>query len=578
VLREGLQQMIMNKLLSSKYWWIYLLVLLVAVNYLASQIHYRMDLTAEKRYTLSEPTKKLLRNLDDRVSISFFLDGEMPAPFKNLSNETKELLQEFRELGKTNIQLKFGRPGEGLNDTARINFINYITDTLGLKPTNVQVQASAGESQEERLVYPGALISYKDNDIAVNLLEGQSMTGGYQTLNNAEALLEYRFASAIQKLTTDTVPVVGYLLGNGEPQTYNFYDLIEHTIRPRYGFSFVPIDSVPVIPPEFDAIMIVKPTVPFNDDQKLKIDQYVMNGGKVIWMIDQLYAEMDSLQRSQSDFVAFDRGLNADDILFKYGVRINRDLVQDIKCDKLPQVVGSFGDKPQVELIPWPYFPLLSSYSGHPISKNLDDVLSIFPNSIDTVKTEGIQKTILLATSSASRSLSTPAIVTLNSAKTREEVSSFTQKNIPVAVLLEGQFTSLYANRLAGAKADALARAGSPFRNSSTPGNKMIVISDADLVANVVSQKDGPLPMGENQYTQYKYANQDFIINCIEYLTNPSGILETRAKDYSLRLLDPKKVDSGKLQWQILNILVPMGMIILFGIVYQAVRRRKYQG
>jgi ABC-2 type transport system permease protein len=578
VLREGLQQMIMNKLLSSKYWWIYLLVLLVAVNYLASQIHYRMDLTAEKRYTLSEPTKKLLRNLDDRVSISFFLDGEMPAPFKNLSNETKELLQEFRELGKTNIQLKFGRPGEGLNDTARINFINYITDTLGLKPTNVQVQASAGESQEERLVYPGALISYKDNDIAVNLLEGQSMTGGYQTLNNAEALLEYRFASAIQKLTTDTVPVVGYLLGNGEPQTYNFYDLIEHTIRPRYGFSFVPIDSVPVIPPEFDAIMIVKPTVPFNDDQKLKIDQYVMNGGKVIWMIDQLYAEMDSLQRSQSDFVAFDRGLNADDILFKYGVRINRDLVQDIKCDKLPQVVGSFGDKPQVELIPWPYFPLLSSYSGHPISKNLDDVLSIFPNSIDTVKTEGIQKTVLLATSSASRSLSTPAIVTLNSAKTREEVSSFTQKNIPVAVLLEGQFTSLYANRLAGAKADALARAGSPFRNSSTPGNKMIVISDADLVANVVSQKDGPLPMGENQYTQYKYANQDFIINCIEYLTNPSGILETRAKDYSLRLLDPKKVDSGKLQWQILNILVPMGMIILFGIVYQAVRRRKYQG
>ncbi|HTF28417.1 MAG TPA: gliding motility-associated ABC transporter substrate-binding protein GldG [Flavitalea sp.] len=461
----------MNKLLSSKYWWIYLLIILVGINYLASQFHYRMDLTAEKRYTLSEPTKKLLRNLSDRVSVTFFLDGEMPAPFKNLSNETKELLQEFRELGKSNIQLKFGRPGEGMNDTARVEFINYLTDSLGLKPTNVQVQASAGESQEERLVYPGALISYKDNEIAVNLLEGQSMTGGYQTLNNAEALLEYRFANAIQKITTDTVPVIGYLLGNGESYSYNVYDLITNTLKPRYGFGWAPIDSFAVIPKDFDALMIVKPTIPFNDNQKLKIDQYVMNGGKVIWLMDQLYAEMDSLVRSESDFVAFDRGLNADDLLFKYGVRINQDLVQDIKCDKLPQVVGNLGNKPQVELIPWPYFPLLSSYSNHPISKNLDDVLSIFPNSIDTVKTEGIKKTVLLATSSASRSLSTPAIVTLNSAKTREEVSTFNRKNIPIAVLLEGQFSSLYANRLGKAKADSLSAAGQPFRSSSGPGN-----------------------------------------------------------------------------------------------------------
>jgi ABC-2 type transport system permease protein len=567
----------MNKLLSSKYWWIYLLLILIGINYLASGLHYRLDLTEERRYTLSEPTKRLLRNLDDRVSITFFLDGEMPAPFKKLSNESKELLQEFKELGKSNIQLKFGRPGDGLNDTARINFINYLTDTLGLKPTNVQVQASAGESQEERLVYPGAVIAYKDNEIAVNLLEGQSMTGGYQTLNNAEALLEYRFASAIQRVTTDSVAVVGYLLGNGQPQTYNVYNLIENTLKPRYGFGFVPIDSFAVLPQEFDALMIVKPTTPFNDDQKLKIDQYIMNGGKVIWLIDKLYAEMDSLVRTQSDFVAFDRNLNLDDILFKYGVRINPDLVQDIKCDKLPQVVGNFGDKPQVELIPWPYFPLLSSYSDHPISKNLDDVLSIFPNSIDTVKTEGINKTVLLATSSASRSLSTPAIVTLNSAKTKEEISTFNRRNIPVAMLLEGTFSSLYSNRLSRSKADSLNAVGHPFRNNSVSKNKMIVISDADIVSNVFTQKDGPLAMGENQFTNYKYANQDFILNSIEYLTNPSGILEARAKDFTLRLLDPKKVDSSKLQWQTLNIIVPMAMITLFGIIYQYIRRRKYQ-
>ena len=567
----------MNKLLSSKYWWIYLLLILIGINYFASVLHYRLDLTAENRYTLSEPTKKLLRNLDDRVSITFFLDGEMPAPFKKLSNETKELLQEFKELGKSNIQLKFGRPGEGLDDTARINFINYITDSLGLKPTNVQVQANAGESQEERLVYPGAVITYKDNEIAVNLLEGQSMTGGYQTLNNAEALLEYRFANAIQKVTTDSVAVIGYLVGNGQSETYNVYDLIENTLKPRYGFGFVPIDSFAVLPQDFDALMIVKPTIPFSDDQKLKIDQYVMNGGKVIWLIDKLYAEMDSLLRSQSDFVAFDRNLNLDDILFKFGVRINPDLVQDIKCEKLPQVVGNFGDKPQVEMIPWPYFPLLSAYSGHAISKNLDDVLSIFPNSIDTVKTDGIKKTVLLATSSASRSLSTPAIVTLNSGKTKEEVSTFNRKNIPVAMLLEGRFSSLYANRLSKSKADSLNAVGHPFRNNSVSENKMIVISDADIVSNVFTQKDGPLAMGENQFTHYKYANQDFLLNSIEYLTNPSGILEARAKDFTLRFLDPKKVDSTKLQWQVLNIVIPMVMIILFGVVYQYVRRRKYQ-
>ncbi|RYF99676.1 MAG: gliding motility-associated ABC transporter substrate-binding protein GldG, partial [Chitinophagaceae bacterium] len=304
---------------------------------------------------------------------------------------------------------------------------------------------------------------------------------------------------------------------------------------------------------------------------------YVMHGGKVIWLVDQLYAEMDSLARNQSDFVAFDRGLNLDDILFKYGVRINQDLVQDIKCDKLPQVVGSYGDKPQVELVPWPYFPLLSSGAGHPISKNLDDVLSIFPNSIDTVKAEGIRKTVLLATSSASRSLSTPAIVTLNSAKTKEEVKSFNRSNIPVAVLLEGKFNSLYSNRIGKAKADSLAAIGQPFRNNAENENKMIVVSDADLVSNVFTQKDGPLGMGENQFTGYKFANQDFILNCIEYLTNPSGILEARGKDFTLRLLDPKKVDSDKGFWQVINIAVPMVVIVIFGTVYQFIRRRKYQ-
>jgi gliding-associated putative ABC transporter substrate-binding component GldG len=302
-----------------------------------------------------------------------------------------------------------------------------------------------------------------------------------------------------------------------------------------------------------------------------------MNGGKVIWMVDRLYAELDSLMRKQSDFVAFDRNLNLDDLLFKYGVRINPDLVQDLQCDKIPLVVGSFGDKPQMQLTDWYYFPLLNSYSEHPIAKNLNQVLSIFPNSIDTIKTPNIRKTILLASSANSRSLVTPAIVSLNSVKTEEDLKTFDKQHLPVAVLLEGKFSSLYSNRLGKSTIDSFSQVfHQPFL-PSVENNKMIVIADADIVSNVFSPKEGPMEMGFNQFTNVQYANKDFILNSLEYLVNPSGILETRAKDYTLRLLDVKKIDREKGFWEILNIGLPVVLVILFGLLYNMSRKRKYQ-
>ncbi|RYF90005.1 MAG: gliding motility-associated ABC transporter substrate-binding protein GldG, partial [Chitinophagaceae bacterium] len=313
------------------------------------------------------------------------------------------------------------------------------------------------------------------------------------------------------------------------------------------------------------------------DRQKLKLDQYIMNGGKVIWMIDNLYAEMDSLMRTQSDFVAFDRGLNLEDQLFRYGARINQDLVQDMQCDRLPLAVGNYGDKPQMQLVPWPYFPLLSSYSDHPISKNLNTVLSIFPNSIDTVEAEGIRKTILLASSDHSRRLNTPAMVSLNSVRTEEDLNTFNQQHLPIAVLLEGKFTSMYSNRLPASTADSLKNVfKQPFLSQAAFENKMIVISDADIAANVVTQNEGPLAMGTNQFTKMQYANHDFIVNCIEYLTNPSGILSTRSKTFVLRLLDPAKTEDEKTKWQIINVGVPVVIILIFAFIYQAIRNRKF--
>ena len=562
--------------MKTKYWWCYLIAAVVLINYLASLVHFRVDLTAEKRYTLGAPTKQLLRGLNDRVSIDVYLAGHLPADFRNLRNNAEELLQEFREYDKNTISYSFHRPGEGLGDTARQNFLMYL-DSLGIHPTNVKVQTEAGESQEQRLVYPAALVTYKDRVVPIDFLQGQNMQEGLQSLNNVISLLEYKFANAIQKVTQEKPAVIGYLAGNGEPLSYNVYDLIERTLKPQYGFGFVPIDSVPVIPLEFDAVMIVKPTTAFTDRQKLKLDQYVMHGGKLIWMIDNLYAEMDSLMRTQSDFVAFDRALNIDDQLFRYGVRINRDLVQDLQCDKLPLVVGSYGDRPQPQLVPWPYFPLLSSYTDHPIAKNMNTVLSIFPNSMDTVEAEGIKKTVILASSASSRTLSTPAIVSLNSVQTEADVQTFNQKNIPIAILLEGKFTSLFTNRIPSSVADSLGRIyQQPFLATAAMPNKMIVISDADIVANVVTQNEGPLQMGTNQFTKVQYANRDFITNCIEYLTNPSGILAARAKTFVLRLLDPAKIEDQRTTWQIINVGLPVVLILGFALVYQAIRNKKY--
>lgn len=556
--------------------WI-LAVVLVCINYLAATFHARLDLTREQRYTLSEPTKKLLQQLDSTVTITVFLQGNLPAGFKRLANSTAELLQEFQEYGRARLQVQFQKIGEGLEGARLESYLDSMA-RLGLKPYTIKVQSRADDGNEERTVVPGALLTYKGQPRAINLLSGQqTATLDQSVINSTEALLEYKFAQAIQQLTMTRIPAVAYLVGNGETLSENVKSLVNGVLLPNYQFRILPIDSVPFIPGVFDAVMIMKPTQAFSDEQKFKIDQYVVHGGKVIWMIDRLYAEMDSLLRSQSDFVAYDRNLNLDDILFKYGVRINPDLLQDLQCDKFPLVVGNVGDQPQIELVDWPYFPLLDPSAMHPISKNLNKILSIFPNSIDTIITPGIRKTVLLHTASTTRSLQTPAIVSFNSIKSPEDLNAFKRSSVPVAVLLEGSFESLYKNRVSPEKlADAARFYGSPVRSHSAP-NKMIVLADADIASNVVTRQEGALEMGVNQFTMVHYANPDFMLNCMEYLVNPTGILETRAKDFTLRLLDARKIEQGKTFWQLVNVSLPVLLILLFGFVFQWVRARAYR-
>ena len=550
-------------------------VALIALNFLAAIFHTGIDLTAEKRYTLSATTKELVNSIDQPVKLTVYLDGDLPAGFKKLADRAEDVANTFRSMSKGNFLVEFERPGAGLNDTAKAILFDSL-QMMGINPTNVKAQQKDGEKTEETLVFPGAILSSQKGQIGIDFLEGQSSLNGLASLNNAEALMEFKIARAILFLQRDTVPVVGYLTGNGEPLDYSVYDLVENVLRKDYYFKLLPIDSVAYIPHDFKAIVIAKPTQPFSRAQRLKIDQYVMQGGKVIWAIDQLYASMDSLERSNGSFVAYDQGLELDEQLFKYGARINRDLVQDLESDKVPSVVGSMGNQPQIELLPWPYAPLLRNTSGHPIAKNLDFVSASFPQSIDTIAAPGIKKQILLSTSDYARSLQTPALVEWRSVKTEQDLQLFNKKQLPIAILLEGKFGSAFSNRLSKEELDALSSTGLPFMSSTVSDNSMVIISDGDLVLNPVNEQEGPLAMGMNSYTRQSFANRDFISNVLFYLTGGEDVIAARSKIFRLRLIDKDKIENEKLFWQGLNMVLPLLLLIGFYFINSYYRKKKY--
>lgn len=566
-----------NRMMSSRYWWVLLLLILIGINYLASVFHSRFDLTKENRYTISKPTKDLLRGLNETVTIDVFLKGEFPAGFRKLANGVREFMDELKEYGRGNLVVNFIDPLEGLNDTTARYFIDSMRYYYEISPYTINAPSKVGDELTIKQVLPGALVRYRDTIIGVNLLKG---VRGYGTepeqlaslYNDVEATLEYKFGSAIEKIVSEKRPLVGYALGHGEGWGFNVDDAVRTLIK-NYRFDTVNISTIPYIPTQFNAVVILKPTKKFTDADKLKIDQYVMNGGRIFWMIDNMFAEFDSLRNSEG-FVAFDRGLDLEDILFRYGVRINQNLLQDMQADKLGQM-SSDPNNPQTRLVDWPFFPILNG-TNHPISKNLDGVRSMFPNTIDTVKADGIKKTYLLKSSPNARILQAPAKIDFEFLQIAPDIRQFTTKDTPVAVLLEGKFQSLFKGRISRAASDSLKAYNMPYRDQSDENGKMIVVADGDIAVNEVSQQYGPLPMGFNFYTQYTYANSDFYVNALEYLTNPSGILETRSKDFTLRLLDPVKVRDQKTLWQFINIAVPVILIILFGLFYQFLRKRKY--
>lgn len=582
----------MQKIRQHKYGIGFLTGLFILLVYLSTLVFYRLDLTAEKRYSLTPATRTLLKEVDSTITIKVFLTGELPADYKKLSIATKDLLDEFKSLSGNQVKVSFEKPGEYITgDTAKVLFYDSLAK-LGVVFEQSEVVSSKTEKETNQLIIPSALVSFRKGQkpIAIDLRSSRKVYKQYNvitdnpqedieaTRNAAEALLEYKFANAIDKLTRKYVPTVAYAVGNGEPIDLTVNDLGE-SLRNEYRLAVFDLKKGYPDASVIDALMIVKPNLPFTEEDKLKLDQYVMNGGHIIWFVDKLHAELDSLMRSQAEYTAFDRGLELDDILFKYGVRINPDLVQDLSCSKIPIVIGKNADgSPKMQRYPWPYYPFLAARDNNPISKNLDRVLPIFPSSIDTVKSPDIRKTILLSTDSSSRTISSPAIVSINSVKGDEDLAYFNKKYIPVAVLLEGKFHSLYSNRLGKEVLDSVQRVtGKPYLASGIKEAKQIVVADADIVTNQVSNTTGPLPMGSLPLENYRFANREFFLNSMDYLVSNNNLFESRNKDFVLRLLDKTKVEEQKNMWQAINIGLPVALVIVIGLLFQWHRKRKYE-
>ena len=550
-----------------------MLAFLLAINVIASLWHSRIDLTDEKRFTLSKGTELLLNNIDEPITIDVFLKGNYPSGFKKLASATEDLLREFKEVAGNKLKYRFISPEDILAGTT-VSYADTLT-SMGLLPINLTAQKKDG--QEQQNVFPIALLHQKDKIFPVEIYKGKTPIVNVKEVNNAEALLEFNIANGIAKLNQKTKIKIAYAIGNGEPMDYSVYDLAEQTLKPDFDLSLIDINQQPFISPEFKSLILLKPKLSFTETEKLKIDQYVMNGGKLLFFIDRLNAEMDSLQ-IKNEVVAYDRDLNLNDLLFKYGVRVNPNLIMDLQCDYLPFDINGNG---QFELLPWNYFPVIESAENHPINKNLGYVSGRFVNSIDMVEAEGITKTVLLHSSLNSRIIASPALISGKENSTAPEDNNFKTANVPIAVLLEGKFKSLFSNRLSNEMNDSLKAHHIDFLSSCPIENKMLVVSDGDILMNSVVKGNQPLPMGMNPYTygsqrQFPFANKDFLLNALDYLINENNLTEAKSKDYAIRFLDPKKINAQKFFWQLMNIVLPIFIVILFALIFQFFRKRKY--
>ena len=539
---------------------------LILLNVLSQTVYKRFDLTTDHRYTLNPSALAILDKADAPIVIDVFLEGEaFPSEFRKLQLETRQLLEEFKAYN-SNISFSFINPIE--NDATRDQTIQQLNDR-GLTPMQLNVKENGKSSQA--VIFPWALASFNNTTVKIPLVKNTIGATQQQLVTNSVQQLEYAFADGISKLVNPKRRKIAVLKGNGQLDNQYIADYIK-SIRDYYFIAPFTLDSVANQAEntlkklqEYDLIISAKPTEAFTEKEKFVLDQYTMNGGKSLWLVEQVAMDKDSLYNDLGKNVAIPMDLKLTDFFFKYGVRINPLIVSSMYSAPITLASGE-GSNSQFQSYPWTYSPLAKGNTKHPIVNNLDFLKFDFANPMDVLKSS-TKKTILLQSAPLSKLEGTPREISLDMVNDQLDPKSFNKGPQTLAVLLEGTFTSVYNNRV---KPINLPNT----KNTSVP-TKMVVISDGDIIKNEVG-RTGPEELGFDKYTGQTFGNKEFLINVANYLLDDTGLINIRSKEIAVAFLNPEKITEEKTKWQLLNILLPLVLLGVFGFVFNYLRKKKY--
>ncbi|WP_204345840.1 gliding motility-associated ABC transporter substrate-binding protein GldG [Psychroserpens algicola] len=541
------------------------LIAIIVINLISSKLYQRFDLTKDKRYTLSDAALQTIDGVDSPLVIDVFLEGDFPSEFRRLRNETQQLLEEF-SVNNSNVKFDFINP---LADEATRNQNLQQLSQRGLQPFQISIKNNGKTTQE--VIIPWALASYNEQTVIIPLIKNKIGATDQELVNSSIQNLEYAFAEGFKKLVNPKQKKIAVLRGNGQLSDVYVADFLKKLGEHYYLAPFT-LDSVASNPQRtlqditnYDLIISAKPSIPFSEEEKYVLDQFTMRGGKSLWLTESIVMDRDSLNNSSGTAVAIMKDLNLNDFFFKYGVRINPVIVNDLYSAPIPLAIGE-GNNAQFQPVQWSYSPLAASNPNHPITTNLDPVKFDFASQIDTLK-NGIDKTLLLRSSQLTKLEGVPREISLDVVTQEPDPESYKEPNQTLAVLLEGEFTSVYDKRV------------KPFKISddvtkSAP-TKMIVIADGDVIKNEVIRNQ-PQELGFEFLTKRKFGNKEFLENAVNYLLNDDGLINIRAKEVKLAFLDFQKIENQKSKWQIINIALPLVILGLFGIVFNYFRRKRY--
>jgi ABC-2 type transport system permease protein len=529
----------------------------------------RFDFTAEKRFTLSDVSRNIMGSIQKPVHIQVYLQGkDLPGGMRRLQQATRDMLNDLQAYSKQPLTFELVNPLEGLSETEQQQTIQNL-QSQGIEPTNLSVKTDNGLSQ--KIIFPAALVSAGDRQIGVKLLQTRIGLSPDEVLNNSIQNLEYAFTSAIQKASRGGRPRVGFTTGHQELTDLQLNDAMK-SLADGFEVGRVTLQTIPFANlASLKLLVIPKPEKPFTEPEKFKLDQYLMQGGHILWAVDQVSAELDSLRGHGGEQLAFNKQLNLDDQLFKYGVRINYNLIADLNCAQIPVSTGNVGGQAQIQLLNWLFYPVFIPLAKHPIVKNLEGIRSEFASTIDLLNVKGQKQTVLLTSSPYNKTINTPQQISLQLLEQEPNPREFQSAPKITGVLLEGSFQSNFRNR----PVPAGVTENIPVLTESKP-TKMVVLSDGDILKNQVGSDGSAFPLGFDRYSQQTYGNKNLLLNIADYLTDDSGLISLRNKEIKLRLLNRARLRNEKTYWQVVNTVVPLGMVLIFAIFQHYYRKRRY--